>query len=73
MSVGGINGSFGIVGIVNWLIMFWVLVGGLVLLLVVVVNMVLIIGGLFGKFFLGDFELIEMGVVVVVFVFLFYC
>ncbi len=67
------EGSSGIIGAANRLITVWALTGGILLLLVVGVNMVSIIGSIFGKPFPGDFELTEMGVAVAVFCFLPYC
>lgn len=51
----------------------WALCGGVVLLLVVGINMVSVIGTLFGMSFPGDFELTEMGVAVAAFAFLPFC
>ncbi|WP_421982102.1 TRAP transporter small permease [Roseibium sp.] len=67
------QGSSGLVGAASRLITVWALLGGLLLLAVVGVNMVSIIGSVFGKPFPGDFELTEMGVAVAVFTFLPYC
>ncbi|MET1414549.1 TRAP transporter small permease [Roseibium sp. HPY-6] len=73
MSADQQEGSSGLVGAASRLITGWALLGGIVLLLVVAVNMVSIIGSMFGKPFPGDFELTEMGVAVAVFSFLPYC
>lgn len=51
----------------------WALMGGVVLLLVVAVNMISVVGGIFGTPFPGDFELTEMGVAIAAFSFLPYC
>ncbi|MFU1479209.1 TRAP transporter small permease [Roseovarius sp. C7] len=51
----------------------WALLGGVVLLLVVGINMVSVIGTIFGSSFPGDFELTEMGVAVAAFTFLPFC
>ncbi|WP_420336284.1 TRAP transporter small permease [Roseibium sp.] len=67
------QGSSGLVGAASRLITAWAILGGLLLLAVVGVNMVSIIGSVFGKPFPGDFELTEMGVAVAVFTFLPYC
>lgn len=67
------QGSSGLVGVASQAITVWALLGGLLLLAVVGVNMVSIIGSIFGKPFPGDFELTEMGVAVAVFAFLPYC
>nr|WP_319386557.1 TRAP transporter small permease [uncultured Roseibium sp.] len=67
------QGSSGLAGAASRLITVWALLGGLLLLTVVGVNMVSIIGSVFGKPFPGDFELTEMGVAVAVFTFLPYC
>ncbi|MCV0427394.1 MAG: TRAP transporter small permease [Roseibium sp.] len=65
--------SSGFTGAASRLITFWALMGGIVLLLVVGVNMLSIVGSVFGTPFPGDFELTEMGVAVAVFAFLPYC
>ncbi|MES0883466.1 TRAP transporter small permease [Roseibium sp. SCP14] len=65
--------SSGFTGAASRLITFWALLGGGVLLLVVGVNMLSIIGSIFGAPFPGDFELTEVGVAVAVFAFLPYC
>ncbi|MDX5595199.1 TRAP transporter small permease [Pseudovibrio sp. SPO723] len=51
----------------------WAMAGGVLLLLVVAVNMISVIGGIFGHPFPGDFELTEMGVAIAAFSFLPYC
>jgi len=65
--------SSGFTGAASRLINLWALLGGLMLLAVVAVNMISIIGSIFGKPFPGDFELTEMGVAIAVFAFLPYC
>lgn len=65
--------SSGFTGAASRLITLWALLGGGVLLLVVGVNMLSIIGSIFGTPFPGDFELTEVGVGVAVFAFLPYC
>ncbi len=65
--------SSGFTGAASRLITLWALLGGAVLLLVVAVNMLSIIGSVFGTPFPGDFELTEMGVAIAVFAFLPYC
>jgi TRAP-type C4-dicarboxylate transport system permease small subunit len=67
------TGNSGFTGIASRVITVWALVGGGVLLAVVAVNMMSIIGSMFGKPFPGDFELTEMGVAIAVFAFLPYC
>ncbi|MBO9421414.1 TRAP transporter small permease [Labrenzia sp. R4_2] len=67
------TGNSGFTGIASWVITVWALLGGGVLLAVVAVNMMSIIGSMFGKPFPGDFELTEMGVAIAVFAFLPYC
>jgi TRAP-type C4-dicarboxylate transport system permease small subunit len=67
------TGSSGVTGAASRLITLWALLGGLMLLAVVAVNMISIVGSVFGKPFPGDFELTEMGVAVAVFAFLPYC
>jgi len=63
----------GFTGAAHRVITVWALLGGAVLLAVVLVNMLSIIGSIFGTPFPGDFELTEMGVAVAVFAFLPYC
>lgn len=65
--------SSGFTGAAARLITGWALLGGCVLLLVVAVNMLSIIGSIFGAPFPGDFELTEVGVAIAVFAFLPYC
>ncbi|MGS4887668.1 TRAP transporter small permease [Roseibium sp. MB-4] len=67
------TGNSGFTGIASWVITVWALLGGGVLLAVVAVNMMSIIGSMFGKPFPGDFELTEMGVAIAVFAFLPFC
>ncbi|GAB4535134.1 MAG: hypothetical protein Tsb0019_36670 [Roseibium sp.] len=67
------TGSSGFTGAASRLITLWALLGGMLLLAVVAVNMISIVGSIFGKPFPGDFELTEMGVAVAVFAFLPYC
>jgi TRAP-type C4-dicarboxylate transport system permease small subunit len=63
----------GIVGAANWLIHAWAIAGGVLLLAVVLVNVLSVVGRIFGMPFPGDFELTEMGVAVAAFAFLPYC
>ncbi|WP_269584652.1 TRAP transporter small permease [Roseibium sp. Sym1] len=65
--------SSGFTGAASRLITLWALAGGILLLAVVAVNMISIVGSVFGKPFPGDFELTEMGVAIAVFAFLPYC
>ncbi len=67
------HSSPGFTGAASRLITAWALLGGILLLAVVAVNMISIVGSVFGKPFPGDFELTEMGVAVAVFAFLPYC
>ncbi|WP_428647013.1 TRAP transporter small permease [Roseibium sp.] len=67
------NGGSGFAGAASRLITGWALLGGVLLLAVVAVNMLTIVGSMFGSPFPGDFELTEMGVAVAVFTFLPYC
>lgn len=60
-------------GVVGRVITGWALLGGGVLLLIVAINMISVIGSLFGSPFPGDFELTEMGVAIAAFAFLPYC
>lgn len=65
--------STGVLGAGAALINGWAIAGGLVLLAVVLVNVVSVVGRIFGQPFPGDFELTEMGVAVAAFAFLPYC
>jgi len=65
--------SSGVAGAASRLITVWAILGGFVLIATVAVNMISIIGSVFGKPFPGDFELTEMGVAVAAFAFLPYC
>lgn len=67
------SSSSGFAGAAGRLISLWALLGGAVLLIVVTVNMISIVGSVFGTPFPGDFELTEMGVAIAVFAFLPYC
>lgn len=67
------DSSSGFTGAARRLITAWALLGGFLLLAVVAVNMISIVGSVFGKPFPGDFELTEMGVAISVFAFLPYC
>jgi TRAP-type C4-dicarboxylate transport system permease small subunit len=67
------DSSSGVTGAASRLITAWALLGGFLLLAVVAVNMISIVGSVFGKPFPGDFELTEMGVAISVFAFLPYC
>ena len=51
----------------------WALAGGVVLLAIVVMNVVSVVGALFGRPFPGDFEMTEVGVAVAAFTFLPFC
>lgn len=51
----------------------WALAGGVVLLMVVVINVITVLGTIFWKPFPGDFELTEIGVAVAAFAFLPWC
>ena len=63
----------GFSGAVARIVAGWALLGGLVLLVVIAVNMISVMGAVFGHPFPGDFELTEMGVAIAVFAFLPYC
>ncbi|MEM8957820.1 MAG: TRAP transporter small permease [Pseudomonadota bacterium] len=66
-------GGVGLTGALRRLISAWAILGGLLLMLVVTLNMVSIIGSIFGAPFPGDFEMTEVGVAVAAFSFLPYC
>jgi TRAP-type C4-dicarboxylate transport system permease small subunit len=51
----------------------WALFGGAALVVVVSVNMISVIGSVFGSPFPGDFELTEMGIAISAFAFLPFC
>jgi len=63
----------GFPGAVRRLVTGWAVLGGAVLMVVVGINMISVIGGIFGTPFPGDFELTEMGVAIAAFAFLPYC
>lgn len=63
----------GLPGAVERLSTLWAMLGGAVLTAVVAVNVLSVLGGLFGAPFPGDFELTEIGVAVAAFAFLPYC
>ena len=63
----------GVVGAAETLIHVWAIAGGLLLLAVVLVNVLSVVGRIFGQPFPGDFELTEMGVAVAAFAFLPFC
>ncbi|SEP12304.1 TRAP-type C4-dicarboxylate transport system, small permease component [Salinihabitans flavidus] len=67
------NSRPGLAGAAARLITLWALLGGVLLLVVVIVNVVSVIGGVVWKPFPGDFELTEIGVAVAAFAFLPYC
>ena len=60
-------------GAAERLITAWAVLGGAVVLAVVAVNVMNVVGGLFGRPFPGDFELSQMGIAVAAFAFLPYC
>ena len=66
-------GRAGISGAAEKLIHGWALFGGSVLFLVVIVNVLSVVGGIFGRPFPGDFELTQIGVVIAAFSFLPFC
>jgi len=63
----------GLAGAAASVIAGWAIMGGVVLLLVVVMNVLSVIGGVVWVPFPGDFEMTEIGVAVAVFAFLPYC
>lgn len=73
MSATRNTGGAGFSGAVRRLVSGWALLGGGLLLAVVAINMISVIGSVFGTSFPGDFELTEMGVAVAAFSFLPYC
>lgn len=73
MTQGANKGSNGFTVAARHLVSIWALLGGAVLLAVVAINMVSVIGSIFGRPFPGDFELTEMGVAIAAFAFLPYC
>lgn len=60
-------------GAAERLITAWAILGGAFVLLIVGVNVVNVVGGIFGRPFSGDFELTQMGIAVAAFAFLPYC
>jgi len=73
MSVQQNRGGAGFSGAVHRLVTGWALLGGALLLTVVAINMLSVIGSIFGTSFPGDFELTEVGVAIAAFSFLPYC
>ena len=73
MSNGIRHGRTGLFGAAEQLIHGWAIFGGLVLFGIVAINVLSVIGGIFGKPFPGDFELTQIGVAVAAFAFLPYC
>jgi TRAP-type C4-dicarboxylate transport system permease small subunit len=63
----------GLAGAAVWLIHSWAIAGGMLLLAVVLVNVLSVVGRIFGQPFPGDFELTEMGVAIAAFAFLPFC
>ena len=63
----------GVAGAAATLIHGWAIAGGVLLLAVVLVNVLSVVGRIFGMPFPGDFELTEMGVAIAAFSFLPYC
>lgn len=51
----------------------WAILGGVFVLAVVAINVLNVVGGIFGRPFAGDFELTQMGIAVAAFAFLPYC
>lgn len=66
-------GRGGIVALAFRIITGWAILGGIVLLVVALMNVASVIGGIFGQPFPGDFEITEMGVAIAAFSFLPYC
>ena len=73
MSEDSRPGRTGLSGAAESLIHGWALFGGSVLFLIVLVNVISVVGGIFGRPFPGDFELTQIGVVIAAFSFLPYC
>lgn len=67
------NRRAGFFGAVERLILGWALLGGVLLLIVVLMNVYSVIGPMIGAPFAGDFEMTEVGVAVAAFAFLPYC
>lgn len=67
------KGHTGAFGVAARIITAWAILGGLLLLGVVAMNVISVVGALFGKPFPGDFEMTEVGVAVAAFAFLPFC
>lgn len=67
------RGHTGAFGVAARIITIWAILGGIVLLAVVAMNVISVVGAVFGKPFPGDFEMTEVGVAVAAFAFLPYC
>lgn len=68
-----ISGRTGVAGAARHLITGWALLGGVLLLVIVLINVASVVGGMFWKPFPGDFELTEIGIAIAAFMFLPYC
>ncbi|NDV99464.1 TRAP transporter small permease [Salipiger sp. PrR002] len=73
MFAAEVEGRSGISAAVARLVTLWALLGGVLLLVIVLINIASVVGAVVAKPFPGDFELTEMGVAVAVFAFLPYC
>ena len=67
------TGRTGFSGAVERLVTFWAIAGGVVLLAVIAMNVISVVGTIFGHPFPGDFEMTEVGVAVAAFAFLPFC
>jgi len=63
----------GLFGAAERVITVWAIFGGFMVLAVVAINVVNVVGGIFGNPFPGDFELTQMGIAIAAFAFLPYC
>lgn len=66
-------GRAGPSGLARRIVTAWALLGGLLLVAVVLINVITVVGGVFGVGVPGDFEMTEVGVAVAAFMFLPYC
>lgn len=73
MFAAEVEGRSGFSAAVARLVTLWALLGGVLLLVIVLINIASVVGAVVAKPFPGDFELTEMGVAVAVFAFLPYC
>lgn len=74
MNIGSKKSEAGLISLASRIIVLWAMAGGILLLLIVLMNVASIIGSTFFNMPLpGDVELVRMGVAIAIFNFLPYC